>query len=55
MLRISKENSAIRYVLVGGVSYAIELSILLTIYKFAGLSAEKATAVAFWFGLATGR
>lgn len=35
----------------GGVSYAIELSILLILHKTIGYSVEIATALAFWTGL----
>jgi putative flippase GtrA len=45
------EQRLVRYILAGGLSYAIELSVLLVLYKLFGLSAELSTAIAFWIGL----
>lgn len=45
------EKRLVRYVLAGVLSYALELSCLLALYKLAGLSAELSTAIAFWIGL----
>lgn len=42
-----------RYLLAGGLSYAVELCVLLVLYILFGLSAEFATALAFWVGLTT--
>jgi len=44
-------HTFVRYVIVGGISYVIELSSLLAIYHFAHTSRELATAVAYWIGL----
>jgi putative flippase GtrA len=46
------ENTTIlRYMIVGGTSYAVELSSLLAIYHFGHTSREVATAIAYWIGL----
>jgi putative flippase GtrA len=47
------EQRLVRYIAAGAASYAVELSCLLVLYKLFGLSAELATALAFWVGLAT--
>lgn len=40
-----------RYVFVGGLSFVVELSTLLSIYHFFHTSREVATAIAYWVGL----
>jgi putative flippase GtrA len=46
-----ENNTILRYIIVGGTSYVIELSALLTIYHFGHTSREVATAIAYWIGL----
>lgn len=41
----------IRYLIIGSVSYALEICFLLTLHKVIGFSAELSTAISFWFGL----
>jgi putative flippase GtrA len=42
-----------RYIMAGGLSYAIELSFLLAFHKLGHLSVEASTAIAFWIGILT--
>lgn len=41
----------VRYVLVGGSAYALELIILFSLHKIVGLSATTATAISFWISI----
>lgn len=50
-LNYFRNSTALRYVLVGGTSYVIEVSSLLAIYHFGHTSRELATAIAYWIGL----
>jgi putative flippase GtrA len=50
-LKIFKSSLIIRYLVVGGTSYIIELSSLLAIYHFGHTSRELATAISYWIGL----
>lgn len=45
------EHSFVRYVIVGGLSYVIELSLLLSLVYAASLSAPVGVAISFWVGL----
>jgi putative flippase GtrA len=51
MLKKLPSNLVLRYLLAGGLSYAIELSCLLLIHRFLGVATVAATAIAFWIGL----
>lgn len=45
-----KNATLIRYLLAGGLSFAIELAVLFSLKSILSLSAEAATAIAFWVG-----
>ncbi len=51
LLHKATKNTLVRYVLVGGTSYVIELSSLLALYHFGHMSRTLATAIAYWIGL----
>lgn len=53
MLKKYLSHSLVRYILVGGCSYALELIILFSLYRLAGLSATTATAISFWVSIIT--
>jgi putative flippase GtrA len=47
------QKRPVRYVLAGGLSYAIELSCLLALHNLGHFSVEAATAISFWVGIVT--
>jgi putative flippase GtrA len=51
MLKKLFSNLVLRYLLAGGLSYAIELTCLLLIHRYFGVTIVVATAIAFWIGL----
>lgn len=51
MIKVLWSNTLIRYVLIGTVSYAIELTVLYGLYTGASIQKTIATAIAFWAGL----
>lgn len=48
-----RASQPFRYVFIGGISYVIELSILLSLATFFLLSPEVSVACSFWVGLIT--
>lgn len=53
MLKKYLSHSLVRYILVGGSAYAVELLILFSLHKLIGLSATTATAISFWVSIVT--
>lgn len=53
MLKKYLSKQHVRYLLVGGLAYILELTILFCLHKFVGLSATLATAIAFWVSIFT--
>lgn len=51
LLQKATKHTLVRYVLVGGSSYMVELSSLLALYHFGHVSRTTATAIAYWIGL----
>lgn len=51
LLQKATKHTFVRYVVVGGTSYVVELSSLLALYHFDHMSRGMATAVAYWIGL----
>lgn len=49
MIKINKR--IVRYLIAGSLSYALELTTLLSVHKFGHLTVEASTAIAFWVGL----
>ena len=46
-------NQLFRYIVAGGLSYALELTLILSLHEFLNLSNTTSTALAFWAGLLT--
>lgn len=44
-------KTVVRYVIAGGLSYAIELFLIILLARSFGLSDSTSVAIAFWFGL----
>lgn len=44
------ENSLIRYILVGGTSFVIEIGVIFVLAKTLGLNSILSVSIAFWFG-----
>lgn len=51
IISILRRNKKVRYVLAGGISYAIELACLLVLVKFFYFDAAVSVGIAFWVGL----
>lgn len=49
--RLSKSTLP-RYIFVGGVSYVVEIIILILLFRFFGVDSTVSVAISFWFGLA---
>jgi putative flippase GtrA len=47
------DKKLVRYILVGGISYAIELAILFFLLQTLGLHRTLATGMSFWFSILT--
>lgn len=50
MIKKLWSSTLVRYFVIGGLSFVIELSVLLSLHKGAGLHRTRATAIAFWVG-----
>jgi putative flippase GtrA len=51
LLQKATKHTLVRYILVGGTSYVVELSSLLALYHYGHMSRTMATAIAYWIGL----
>jgi len=51
--KLLKEKTIIRYIVIGGTSYAIELAVLLILAKLLHISPVLSVGVSFWVGLIT--
>src|ERR1035438_9074427 len=45
------KNRLVRYLVVGGSAYVMEMAVLYGLHDGAGLSPVKSVAISFWFGL----
>lgn len=50
-LKAASERTLVRYVVIGGTSYALELGLLLAMMYMLGISRTIATGIAYWIGL----
>lgn len=53
LVQLVKEKTVLRYIAIGGTSYVIELSALLTLTKLFHLNPIIAVGISFWIGLIT--
>ena len=44
------KSRLIRYLIVGGIAYVLEITVLYLLHYVLGLSSVKAVAISFWFG-----
>ena len=51
-LKKIQEHTAVRYIVVGGLSYGIEVSILFMLVSFLHVSSLVGVGISFWVGLA---
>jgi putative flippase GtrA len=51
IIRRLSQHTAVRYVFVGGTSFAVEMSSLLALYYGLHFSLTAATSIAYWIGL----
>lgn len=51
LINTLRDSQPFRYILIGGVSYALELSVLLFLAYLLHLSPELSVACSFWIGL----
>lgn len=51
VIRRLTNNSLVRYIIVGGISFALEISVLFFLIHFFSFSTVAAVAVSFWVGL----
>lgn len=50
-LRLIVDNKGVRYLFVGGLSFVIEMGLILLLHNALGVSAVISVAISFWIGL----